>query len=237
MKANNLWIKDNGLGIRDNWGLRELRHKEPKKKTIEDIDNQKITEWSVKLFLLMNLTWGYVDTICNLCAQMRVVEVKKQMRDIKEWKRRYYQFRQSFYGEKDEINETFRGEWFEDVFSSDFDKLFNGIDNLTRVVSRNENHRILMIAVQQALTLIDAVKRYARHVDSEIKKEGVWVCDFCMVQTEFLKMAEIVGKLPCAKDGRFEPLRELSSKILFNRLNDMEVWEKENGQVGMRAMV
>lgn len=147
----------------------------------------------------------------------------------------YVQFRQSYYGERDEINETERGEWFEEVFSSDFYKLFNSIDNLAMVVSKDSNQRLLTVAVQQALTLIEAVKKYARYVDSEIKKQEVWVCDCCMVQTEFLKMSEIVRSLPCARNERFTPLRDLSANILVNRLKAMDVWETEDGRVKMQA--
>lgn len=172
--------------------FKSIRRQEKTQKTIDDIDNQLLTEWSVKLFLLMNLTWGYVDTILNLCSQMKIQEVKKQCRAIKEWKRRYLQFRQSFVCDAEDRNETDRGEWFEETFSADFDKLFNGIDNLSNVVSRNNNHKLLIVAVQQAMTLIDAVKKYARYIDREIKAQDIWVCDCCMVQNEFLKMTEII---------------------------------------------
>lgn len=224
----------------DKWGIRNGFDRPKQKNDLKGLDsvpNQELVEWSVKLFLLMNLSWGYVDTILNLCAQMKLGEVKHQCREIKEQKRLYYQFRQSFYSDNEEINETERGEWFEDTFSSDFDKLFNGIDNLARVVAGSENHRLVLIAVQQALTLIESVIRYARYCDGEIKKYGVWTTDCCMVQNEFLSMARIVRALPCAKDERFVPLRELSSRILENRLKGMEVWEETTGQIRMRATI
>ena len=221
----------------DKWGLRTAKVEVKRERTIEDVPNQDLTEWSIKLFLLMNLTWGYIDTICDLCSQMKFVEVKKHCREIKEWKRKYYQFRQSFYSTNDERNETDRGEWFEETFSSDFDKLFNGIYNLAAVVGKDNNHRLLFVAVQQALTLIDTVTKYARYCDQRIRGYDVWVCDCCMVQTEFLKAVEIVRKFPCAKDERFVPLRELSSRVMYNRLKEMEVWETKDGQVKMKAVV
>lgn len=237
---SNLHINDWGLGLGRYGSLEEIRGLNyPKRttKTLDDIDNQDLTEWSIKLFLLMNLTWGYVDTILNLCAQMKLQEVKKQCREIKELKRSYYIFRQSFYSSQEESNETERGEWFEETFSADFDRLFTSIEMEAKRVSKDEAHRILLVAIHQALTLIEAVKSYARYCDDEIKKQDVWVCDCCMVQTEFLKMSEILGKFICAKDERFIPLRRTSSNILVNRLKSLEVWETATGQVGMKALV
>lgn len=220
-------------GVADEWKGPE----NAREKTIEDIDKQLLTEWSVKLFLLMNLTWGYVETILDLCAQMRMEEVKKQSREIREQYRLYQQFRQKFFCSRDVMNESERGEWFEEIFSGDFDRLFNGIDNLARAVSKSEGQRVVCVAVHQAMTLIEAVKKYARHLDKEIRERGVWVCDYCMVQTEFLRMAEIVAKFPCGKDERFRELRELSARILYNRLKGMDVWEEGNGRVRMEARV
>lgn len=212
-----------------------IRPKRQKAMTLEDIDTQLVTEWSVKLFLLMNLTWGYVDTICNLCAQMKIVETKPLIRQIKEQKRLYLQFRHTIIPDREEANETERGEWFEDIFSADFDNLFNSIEMEAKRVSRDESQRLLTIATQQALTLIEAVKKYARYCDQRIKEHGVWVCDCCMVQTEFLNMIGVVRKFPTAKDERFEPLRAISANILTNRLKSMNVWEEKDGRIRMEA--
>lgn len=220
-------------GIVD-WNIRPKKQRE---KTIEDIDNQLVTELSVKLFLLMNLTWGYVDTICNLCAQMKIVETKPLTRQIKELKRQYLQFRHSVIPDKEEANEAERGEWFEEIFSADFDNLFNNIEMEAKRISKDESQRLLTIATHQALTLIEAVKKYARYCDQKIKEQGVWVCDCCMVQTEFIKMIGIVRNFPTARDERFVPLRDISANILTNRLKSMEVWEEKDGRIRMKAQL
>ena len=76
-----------------------------------------------------------------------------------------------------------------------------------------------MIAVQQALTLMDAVKAYARWCDKKIASFGVWVCDCCMVQTEFLKLYPLI---PLFAGDCYNPdsqARTLTAQIIVNKLN------------------
>ena len=202
---------------------------------VNQIPSEIILDCGVKLYPLMNLTWGYVETICSLCKQIRIYETKKLIRTIKELKLNYDRFRQSSMGDLETMQETEMGEWFEDRFTADFDKLFNGIDNLAKVVSKDKNERILCIAVHQALTLIEAVMKYARKCDERVRATGIRTCDYCFVQADFLKMINVVKRFPTAKDERFVQLRELSSNILHSRMNKVEVGTTEEGRIWMRA--
>lgn len=203
---------------------------------VKNIPSDIMLDCGARLYPLMNLTWGYVESICYLCKQMRLYETKKLTRQIKELKLNYDRFRQPCLGDKGEQQESNMGEWFEEKFTADFDKLFNGIDTLAKVVSENDNQRLICVAVHQALTLIEAVLKYARKCDERVRKTGMPACDYCFVQSDFLKMIDIVKKFPTAKDERFDPLRELSAKILENRLQQLEVWIKD-GRVWMNAEI
>lgn len=193
----------------------------PVRKTIEDVPEHLLTEWSFKLFALMNLAWDYIDTICDLCIGMRLAPTKPLVRQVRALKRDYDRFRWKVVDKRMESNETDHGLRFEETFGADFRRLTNGIEMEVNKLDLTPEHRSLVIAVQQALTLMDAVKIYARWCDKEIARHGVWVCDYCMVQTEFLKL---FGIIPEFAGDCYRPdieARRTTSKILANRLREI----------------
>lgn len=194
-----------------------------KKDTIYAVPDDKLVEWSLKLFSLMNLTWTYVDTICDLCVQMRRKETKGLVRTVRELKREYDRFRQYCMPPELEKDEERRALLFEEYYSTDFDRLFNGLHNEVSKLGLDEDNRIYVIAVQQCLTLIDAVKLYARWCDAEIAKYGAWVCDCCMVHSAFLMLAEL---MPRFAGDCYQPdleTRRLTAGILKNRLLTLKI--------------
>ena len=199
-----------------------------RKNGIEAVPDNLLTEWSFKLFALMNLTWDYVDTICDLCISMKLQPTKPLVRTIRALRREYDRFRQRSVDSETERNETDHGLRFEERFGEDFRRLTNGIEIEVNKLDLTHDHRLLVIAVQQALTLMDAVKIYARWCDREIAGFGVWVCDCCMVQTEFLKLYPLIPQFAgdCYQPGI--NARKLTASILVNRLKEMPLYELLN---------
>lgn len=194
-----------------------------RKKTIEDVPEHLLTEWSFKLFALMNLAWDYVDTICDLCISMRLSPTKPLVRKVRELKREYDRFRWQVVDRRMEENETSHGLRFEECFKDDFKRLVNGLEVEVNKLDLTPSHKSLVIAVQQALTLMDAVKIYARWCDSQIASMGIWVCDCCMVQTEFMKLCLI---MPEFAGDCYQPditARKTTAAILVNRLKSVSL--------------
>lgn len=192
-----------------------------RKKTIEDVPEHLLTEWSFKLFALMNLAWDYVDTVCDLCISMRLTPTKPLVRTVRQLKREYDRFRWAVMDQRMEDNETDHGLRFEDCFREDFSRLTNGIEVEVNKLDLTPPYKSLVIAVQQALTLMDAVKIYARWCDSQIAAMGIWVCDCCMVQTEFMKLYDLV---PQFAGDCYQPdisARKTTAAILVNRLKEV----------------
>lgn len=175
-------------------------------------------EWSFKLFALMNLAWDYIDTVCDVCITMRLEPTKALVRKIRECRKEYDRFRQRVMTSKMEENETDHGLRFEARFKDDFRKLSYGLEHEIGKLDLVADHRHLVLAVQQALTVMDAVKIYARWCDKQIASFDVWVCDCCMVQTEFLKLYSLV---PMFAGDCYQPAlsaRKMTAGILSNRL-------------------
>lgn len=194
-----------------------------RKKGIEDVPDKLLTEWSFKLFALINLAWDYIDTVCDLCIGMRLEPTKPLVRQIRNLKREYDRFRWRVMDGRMERNETDHGLRFEECFKDDFKRLTNGIEVDVNKLDLTSEHRSLVIAVQQALTLMDAVKAYARWCDKKISSFGVWVCDCCMVQTEFMKLYPLV---PQFAGDCYQPnieARKTTASILVNRLKEISL--------------
>ena len=197
----------------------------PKKqdKTIDDVPSDLLVEWSFKLFALMNLTWDYVDTICDACISLRIEETKPLVREIRTLKREYDHFRAPATRPVMEHNETQHGLRMEQLFRDDLRKLMSGIKIEVNKLDLTPDHRLLVISVQQALTLMDAVKTYSRWCDKQIHSFGVWTCDCCMVQTSFLKLYDLVPQFAGDCYQSDIGARKLTAGILANRLKSMKL--------------
>lgn len=190
---------------------------------VDSVPEELIFEWGTKLYMLMNLTWSYIDTVIDLCIQQRIPDTKPLVRRIRELRRLYDRFRHKSIDDEHESMETHNAEVFEYKFSADFDRLFNGLDMEVGRLRLKPAHRDLVIAVQQALTLMDAVKVYARQCDAEIQKLGVWTCDCCLVQAEFLQLYPLI---PQFAGDCYRPdisARAVTARILANRLSSLSL--------------
>lgn len=200
----------------------------------EKVDNLPMSlmrDLGAKLYLLANLSWGYVNTVCSMCIEMRSEETKKLVREIRNLKREYDRFRAPTMGDRETRQEEEMGVWFEESFLNDFNSLYNQMDIESGRNLHNPQHKMYVVSLHQALTLIEAVKKFALYGDEKIKEHGAWTCSYCMLQKEYLLMHEVLKKFPSAKDERFKPLRELSASILVNRLHQIEISVNEEGYI------
>ena len=193
------------------------------KKTIESVPGDLLTEWSYKLFALMNLAWDYVDTICDLCIGMKLEHTKKLVRQIRELKREYDKFRHGIISSKMENNEVDHGLAIEEILKDDFFKMYNAIEMEVNKQRLTKDNKTLVIAVHQAMALIDAAKFYARWCDKEIAKFDVWVCDCCMVQKEFLILDSIIPKFIGVLYNPNLKGRKLASSIIANKMKGIRL--------------
>ena len=171
----------------------------------------------------MNLAWDYVDTICDLCIGMKLVHTKKLVRQIRELKREYDKFRHGVISSKMENNEVDHGLAIEDILKDDFYKMYNAIEMEVNKQRLTKDNKTLVIAVHQAMALIDAAKSYARWCDKEIAKFDVWVCDYCMVQKEFLMLDSIIPQFIGVLYNPNLNGRKLSSSIIANKIKGIRL--------------
>lgn len=176
--------------------------------------------WACRLFTLMNLSWQYIDTVCDLCIQMRLRETKPLVRAIRQIRREYDIFRARSIDDESVREETSRSESFEESHDEDFRKLFFGLQNEIGKLGLTPQHRDLVLATQQALTVMDAVRVYARRLDRRLLEEyGLLTPDCCLVQNDFMRL---YGLVPQFAGDQYQPnleARRLTATILANRMD------------------
>lgn len=197
---------------------------------VDSIPQDLLTEWGTKLYLLMNLAWGYIDTVLDLSIQQRIADTKPLVRRIRDIRRRYDQFRHRSIDDRHDRMETRNAEVFEDIFSDDLDRLFHGLEMEAARHSLTPGHRSLLIATNQALTIMDAVKVYARMCDRQIRDRGVWTCDCCLLQSEFMELYPLIPQFAgdCYRPGI--EARRLTANILANRICGVRFTENDQPQ-------
>ena len=189
----------------------------------EVVDEDTMMEWASSLCTLMNLTWGYVETILDMCVLMKLKETKPLVRKIRELKREYDQFRHTKIDDECERKETETAEAFEDLVQNHLSKLFNGIDFEMRKIGLKDDWKALAIAVHQAMTLMDVVSLYARRCDAEIRKRGLEVEDRCMIQKEFLALYPLIPQFAGDCYIKDFPARKITANILLNEIVRLEL--------------
>lgn len=197
----------------------------PKIKELFDfVPEEVIVDLSCKLYSLCNLTWGYVDTILDLCVSMRLSETKQLVRTVREVKRKYDKFRARVLDRENVEKETMRGEQIEDKLDLDFQKLFYSLYNDISKLKLTDDHRRLVIAVQQAMTLLDAVKIFSKHCDKVVESyTHIPHMPDCMLEDYFKPLYYLVPQFAGDCYNPDVAGRKLTAGIIVNGLHKFRV--------------
>lgn len=188
--------------------------------------------WSNRLAVLENLTWQYVDTIFNICTQMKIRATRPLVAAIRSVKRDYDIFRQAKIDEETIRKETRLTEEFEECYEADFRKLFFGLENEVGKLDLTPDYRSLVIATYQALTTFDAARVFAQRCDRKMRIEyDFHANDECMIQDSFLKLGYLLPQFAgdCYRSNL--EVRKLTATILANRVNEIELTAEVNGKI------
>lgn len=189
---------------------------------IDEVPEELMVEWGVKLYTLMNLAWNYIDTILDIVCQRRICATKTLVRTIRRLRREYDIFRAKSVDSEFIRKEDGNSDRFEELLQGDFSRLFNGLEMEISHLGLSEEDRVLVIAIQQALTIMDAVKMYARWCDARIRDLGIWTCDCCMVQSEFLALYPLIPQFAGDALEKSET-RRITASILCNSITEARI--------------
>lgn len=200
----------------------------PRQKTTYDLPAKDLARKAIKLHILGSLTWDYVDTVCDIAVQQRRTETKRLCRAVRELRADYDRFRSRSLEARDIEREAELGLLFESVCDKHLKTLHYGLRLEIAALGLADADMTMVEAVQQAMTLLDAMKLYAGRCDRWIAEHGVDGSSILMVH--FTKLCGLLPLFAGDCYSRESKTRQLTAKILFNELKQLEMYD-DNGKI------
>ena len=198
----------------------------PRKKTLKDLPQREFLIRGCKIFMIGRLAWDYTSTVLEVAATLNLPdETKKIARSIRELKMDYDRRHARSLTDAEISEESDLALKFEDFCQRHFDKLSLGLGNDKFVAGVKRDHKILIKAVQMALTVIDALKIYSAKYDSWIRDQGVHTGVNPTIPTHFIKLSKL---LPLYAGDCYNPdseARRITARILYNELEHIELYD------------
>lgn len=199
----------------------------PRKKTIDDLPQREFLKRGFKVFMLGSLAWDYTDTVLDMMKHLRLPdETKKVTRRIRNLKEDYDRVHSKSLSKSDIAEEKNVAEQFEDLCREHLNKLVFSLNNEKIVADVIRDHKILVNSVQQALTVIDAMKIYAAKCDRWIWDNGVHDAN-SILPVHFIHLSKL---LPLLAGDCYNPdseARRITAMILYKSLDRIELYDNE----------
>lgn len=190
--------------------------------TFDDADAPKplLKSKTVLLLVIGELAWDYTGTVIDLAAQMKIKETRRVSRSIAEVRRDYdrFLFRSLDSAEQKRLREL--AMQYEEVCQNHLTKLSYSLSNEESIRQCRESQRYLVVAVQMAMTVIDAMRLYVDDFDNFLHSHGLRGGSMSMGQFE-----KLFALVPLYAGDAYMPnlpSRKLTAKILFNELKQYE---------------
>lgn len=193
-----------------------------RRKTTLDLPQTTLARMAVRLNLLGALAWDYADSVICMAAQMNLRPTIKVSRAIRELKTDYDRFRS-----QDIDSATVNAEWtlaqkFEEFCADHILRLSTALGNEREIYPLLDDYRLLVIGVQMAMTVLDAMKLYAADCDAWIRQHGV--SGRSILVPQFSRLAVLLPQYAADAYNPASPARQLTAKILYNELKQIELY-------------
>ena len=212
---------------------------------LEGEDGRRLGKITGRIYVLIELAWDYLDTVANILIQMKVKPTRKAGKRLQAYHEAYKRYRTGSVGIKGyeetiDLALDFLDEHRRDIF----DRL---ADSLTAdaafFITEAKDQRPLYVAVQMALTIMDALKKVARQGDEFLRGYGISTdygqrslthsCggiripvashgDCMLVPNEFLVCYNIVPLLMGNAHDRCPRERMEWAKVIANKINNTD---------------
>lgn len=204
----------------------------PKSRCLADVVPYTVLGgWTNRAAVLENLAWQYIETVRRLCIQMKTRPTKRLVAAMKSIKHDYDILRQSFVDDEGVMEETVLAEKFEEFCDEDFRKLFYGLENEVGKLGLSPDYKSLIVAVQQALTVIEAALVYSMKCNRILKLEyDFHTDDDFLIRKPLLRAYAL---MPQFAGDCYQPnieARRLTASIIANRVESIVLTATLNGE-------
>lgn len=209
--------------------LRQVR-RESVKKAYDLIDDKLVFTYSMKVYSACNLLWDYIDTIIDLSIT-EGRDNKKLCRALRQYKAAYDRFRWHIVGEKGYEEETENGLRLEDILDGKMRTILNSIEFELGKLHLSPEEKMFRIAVFQALTLGEGVKKYSTGMDEYLRRIGILkpTITYSMIQDELLKALALLPSFISDPNNRTYNGLKFNASVICTRLKEIEVI-RDNGE-------
>lgn len=180
--------------------------------------------WASKICTLENLAWQYIDTILDILVQMKLKVVRPVTCRIREIKTEYDRFRARCIDKSHVLKESNLAENFNDYLGEDLGRLFYALDFEVSRMDIIREQRPLLIAVYQAITILEALRIYARQIDDEIRHDyHIMVKDCSLIQACFLELYTLIPQYAgdCWKPN-LDAVR-ITANVIARKIEEAEI--------------
>lgn len=189
----------------------------------DSIPDSVTIPFAMRLFAMQNLTLQYVDTVLDFCIEKRIDGTKRLVRAVRELRKGIDRlYAGSFKGEAGRAakeSEASNAARFEDNVDKLLTRLFYGLDTEVGRLGLTGDHKALVIAVHQALTVADVTRMHAHEGDKMLRRYHVPVArtGCSMLPNEFLTIAALLPQFAgdCYK---LSQSRKITAKALLTAL-------------------
>lgn len=202
---------------------------ETRPKKLRDIPQKPLARMAVKLYLLGSLAWDYTDTVLDIAVRMRLDKTKPLCRAVHELRRRYDRFRESSLDQADIAKEKELGEQFEGLQRENITKLCYGLRNEIGTYGLDAENTYLVQAVQMAMTVIGAMKLYARECDEWIRSQGV-KDRHSILSDHFTALEMLLPEFAGDCYDRNSESRRITAGIICNEIRRIDIYD-DNGKI------
>lgn len=198
-----------------------LNYSTNKIRSFDDIPQDELFRMAVKLYIIGALVWDYTDTVLDICVQMRIHEVKKLARVVREL-HKDYDYRRSLDLDREHISKEWKlAELFEQINKDNLTKLCIGLRNEIYRMGLDEANAMLVEAVQMAMTVLDTMRLYAAQCNRFIRR--YYPAKHSILPEHFSRLAILLPEFAGDCYDENSPTRRLTAKILLNELNGIEL--------------
>lgn len=181
---------------------------------------------SIKLYMIGSLVWDYADTVRDLVIQGKKSETKKISREMRELRDNYLAFRAQC-GSATLEEEARLGLMFEELNQKRMNKLYKDLCvEIKYTTQLDETWRTICASALTALTVLDAMKMYARHCDKRIDSYGAQRIH-SVLQDEFVRLGMLLGKFLQGKCSASLVTRKKVAEELYVEILTLEALEKD----------
>lgn len=190
----------------------------PQRTAKELVPDDVMLSMSIKIYMVGSLAWDYADTVLDLVRQAKISDTKKQSRELQLLYERYLRFRDRC-GSDSLAEEKRLGLLFEELNQNRLTKLYEDLSTEIRYTTTlDDTWRSICASVLTALTVLDAIKMYARNCDRRIDNYGV-NRKHSLLQDEFVELGTVLyrfieGKCNTKLITRQKVAQELYAEIL-----------------------